>query len=403
MKHQRRSRKHRLLTLAAAASAVGLLLATTTAWSDDDGDGGGGGGGSRSSYVVFGYNDLGMHCMSDDFSEVVVLPPFNNLRAQVIRRGGEPDIISSGVTVKYSVPSNTHSADKTNFWKYAQQLFGVTLPPDVGLTGHTLRGTMSPTPDHQWEVTGVPMVPIDDDGRLNPYPLAMIRVIQNGTEIARTQTVIPVSQELSCNLCHGGSGVSTGTDILRAHDQLHGTNLEQQKPVLCASCHADPALGTSGSPGLPTLSSAIHTAHAPRMGQSGLSNVCYACHPGIRTQCQRDVHLANGIQCSNCHGDMYAVGNPARQPWTDLPRCGNCHSRPGFDFEEPGKLFKDSRGHGGVHCAACHGSPHAITPTLTATDNVQAIRLQGHAGIINDCLVCHTSQPGESFFHSRDD
>ena len=27
--------------------------------------------------VVFGYNDLGMHCMNSDFSEIMVLPPFN--------------------------------------------------------------------------------------------------------------------------------------------------------------------------------------------------------------------------------------------------------------------------------------------------------------------------------------
>ncbi len=115
------------------------------------------------------------------------------------------------------------------------------------------------------------------------------------------------------------------------------------------------------------------------------------------------MHLAHGVVCIDCHGDMTAVGNPAREPWADLPRCGNCHSRPGFVFEEPGKLYKDSRGHGNVHYAACDGSPHAITPTLTATDNVQANRLQGHSGVINDCLVCHTCQPGEKFFHRRDD
>ncbi len=389
--------KRRRTTLAAVALS-GLLL-VPVGQGDDDGGGSGGSG----SYVVFGYNDLGMHCMDDDYSQLLILPPFNTLRAQVLRRGHEPDIITGGVSVTYSIPAITHVADKTNFWKYAQQLFGVALPPDVGLTGHGLRGQLSPTPDGQWEVTGIPLVPIEDSGRFNPYPLGTIRVLSGGSELTRTQTVVPVSQELSCNLCHGGPGVSPGADILEAHDQLHGTHLTQQKPVLCASCHADPALGTQGAAGVPTLSSAMHTAHAPRVGGLGLTNVCYACHPGIRTQCQRDVHLANGVVCIDCHGDMTAVGDPGREPWSDLPRCGNCHSRPGFVFEEPGKLFKDSRGHGNVHCAACHGSPHAITPTLTATDNVQANRLQGHSGVINDCLVCHTRQPGENFFHRRDD
>lgn len=101
---------------------------------------------------------------------------------------------------------------------------------------------------------------------------------------------------------------------------------------------------------------------------------------------------------------MDAVGSPARRPWIDEPRCSDCHSRPGFQFEEPGKLYRDSVGHGGVHCSACHGSPHAMGPAITETDNVQANLLQGHAGVINDCTVCHgaSGPPGE-FFHSRDD
>ena len=81
------------------------------------------------SYVVLGYNDLGMHCMNQDFSQLCILPPFNSLHAQVIRRGVEPDIISGGgsVSVSYEVPNNTTSVPKTNFWQFAPALFGVAL------------------------------------------------------------------------------------------------------------------------------------------------------------------------------------------------------------------------------------------------------------------------------------
>ena len=94
------------------------------------------------SYVVLGYNDLGMHCMNQDFSQLCILPPFNSLHAQVIRRGVEPDIISSGsnTSVSYVVPNNTTSVTKTNFWQYAPALFGAALPADVGLTGNGLSG-----------------------------------------------------------------------------------------------------------------------------------------------------------------------------------------------------------------------------------------------------------------------
>lgn len=105
------------------------------------------------------------------------------------------------------------------------------------------------------------------------------------------------------------------------------------------------------------------------------------------------------MRCTECHGEMQDVGDPVRRPWIDEPRCSDCHIRPGFEFEQPGTLFRDSRGHSGVQCSACHGSPHAITPTVTGVDNLQAIALQGHPGKIDTCIVCHTEQPGDPFFH----
>nr|HPM91308.1 hypothetical protein [Bacteroidales bacterium] len=36
------------------------------------------------SYVIISWNDLGMHCANKDFANICVLPPYNNLKAQVI-------------------------------------------------------------------------------------------------------------------------------------------------------------------------------------------------------------------------------------------------------------------------------------------------------------------------------
>ncbi|MCC7387239.1 MAG: hypothetical protein IT431_00575 [Phycisphaerales bacterium] len=355
-------------------------------------------------YVVLVANDLGMHCMQQDFSEFLILPPFNTVHAQVIDRSGEhPHIVTSGVTVDFAIPGNTTATDKTNWWTYDQALLGVDFAPDVGLTGNGLAGVLSPTGRKDYSITGVPLTPIDDNGLENPYPLATVTVTRNGAEVARTQAVVPVSWEVNCSLCHNAPGISPGTDILRAHDRMHGTELEANQPVFCAGCHADPALGAPGDPDLPTFSAAMHGAHADRMDQVELENDCYACHPGLRTQCQRDVHYANGIFCTDCHGGMEAVGDPSRTPWADQPRCDDCHSRPGFEFEQPGTLYRDSKGHSGVFCYACHGSPHAITPTVTEQDNLQAINLQGHAGVIDQCIVCHSQDEGDPFFHRVDD
>lgn len=365
----------------------------------------------RSPYTVLGYNELGMHCMNEDFSEICILPPFNTLRAQVIDRSGEePRIVTQGVTLSYSIPGNTKSSNKTNFWDYAQKLFGMPHPllSDVGLTGNTLSGLMTVTPDNDWSVTGIPITPLTDKMQNDPFQLSQIVVRQNstGNTMATTKAVVPVSWEINCNLCHNTPGISVATDILRKHDKLHGTQLEQVKPVLCASCHADAALGTTGVKGVKAFSHAMHGSHASRMAAlPNVKNACYACHPGVQTECQRDVHLTKGITCVNCHGEMTAVADTKRRPWVDEPTCAQCHQKrkSNFEFEQRGKLFKDSKGHGGVHCAACHGPQHATTPTVTTADNAQAILQQGKAGVISDCTVCHSKKPDEAFFHKLDD
>jgi hypothetical protein len=332
----------------------------------------------------------------------MILPPFNTLHATVIDRNGEwPQIVTTGLTVRYSLSGNTYSVGKTNFWDYEQILFGTELAPNIGLTGNGLAGVMQPSGGglSDWQVSGIPVTPIMDDGSENAYPLANIAVFDGTTETANTQAVVPVSWEISCDLCHSSATKTPMGDILKKHDVMHGTSLENMKPVKCGICHAQPELGLVGISGFPSLSSAIHSAHASRMGSAGLEVDCYGCHPGVKTQCLRDVHFSAGMTCVNCHGTMAEVGNPSRQPWTDEPRCDTCHTRPGFEFEQPDTLYRNSKGHRGVQCAACHGSPHAIYPTVVSADNLQSIALQGHPGKIDTCTVCHSSQPNDPFPH----
>jgi hypothetical protein len=55
------------------------------------------------------------------------------------------------------------------------------------------------------------------------------------------------------------------------------------------------------------------------------------------------------------------------------------------------KLYRVSKGHGGLFCQARHGSTHAEWPSAnpSANDNIPASQLQGHAGYIAECQVCH--------------
>jgi len=96
-------------------------------------------------YIVLSWNDLGMHCANKDFSTMCILPPYNNLKAQVIKRGNAttlPQVVTSGLSVSYEIPGNTYSVGKTNFWTYSQALFGISTP-NIGLTGAGLTGTMA--------------------------------------------------------------------------------------------------------------------------------------------------------------------------------------------------------------------------------------------------------------------
>ncbi len=372
----------------------------------------------QSALVVLGYNDLGMHCMNEDFSEFMILPPYNTLHAQVIERGMEhARIVTTGVTVSYSIPGNTISSTKTNFWTYVQALLGVSVPPNEGLSGHRLSGVMDPTGNGDWSVTGIPLTPMTDDYQINPFQLAEITV--NGGEMgsAVTHAVTPVSWELRCDLCHHGAP-DAPVSVLDAHDRLHGTSLYDPntggpaggKPVLCGSCHGQIELGLPGTPGTESLSLAMHKAHAPRMmdvvGSVPGGTVCYACHPGVKRECLRDVHARMKMTCYNCHGGktpetaMLAVGDAARQPWVTLPRCDNCHHRQGYEYEQPGVLFRNSKGHGGVFCEACHNSTHAIVAALDDADNVQSVEQQSHPGTIRKCTVCHGEQPKGLFRHA---
>ncbi|NJD60153.1 MAG: hypothetical protein FIA98_12230, partial [Anaerolineae bacterium] len=167
-------------------------------------------------YIVLGWNNLGMHCYNPDFSNLAILPPYNTLVAQVVKVGEPPQIVTSGVIVEYSFPENTYSVgrlgrpDKTNFWKYEQALYGVTTPPNIGLTGKGLSGTMDLAADGKYFIAeGIPLTDIRDRDAVThkPYPYQKaqitVRDANNPTKVLATLTVVaPVSTELSCVNCH---------------------------------------------------------------------------------------------------------------------------------------------------------------------------------------------------------
>jgi len=214
------------------------------------------------------------------------------------------------------------------------------------------------------------------------------------------------------------------------------------QPVLCAACHASEALGGGGYPGIPPLTASVHGFHAHvldpvlnvTLDSSANRQACYRCHPGSTTKCLRGAMggaiAADGsmeMQCQSCHGNMSLVGTPfpQRVGWFMEPKCQSCHTGTAtsnngqiryttcFTNSTGGEripvnqtfatvsntpagglsLYRFSAGHGGLQCAACHGSTHAEFPSIHANDNVRNIQIQGHAGVMVECTACHTATP----------
>ncbi len=357
-------------------------------------------------YVILAWNDLGMHCYNKDFSDVAVLPPYNTLWAQVVKVGNPPKLVTSGIKITYSYPDNTYSAGKTNFWDYEKALFGVDLPVNVGLKGKGLSGELDLQGDH-YIAEGIPVTEFSDSAPTIPAPYQLATVIvtdlATGKELTRTRVVTPVSSEMRCDNCHKDKGkanptIATGkvdTNILTLHDATEGTNLMSQRPVLCARCHGSNALGAPGVAGVPNLSNAMHGKHASAVPNT--LNGCYNCHPGPQTKCLRDVMKKEGMTCTSCHGGMKEVAaNPS--PWLNEPRCDTCHK----EVHQNNVLYRMSTDHGGLYCAACHDSPHAIAPSSRPEDGIKFKMLQGSKGPIEKCTVCHLTEPDGDGPHGED-
>lgn len=368
--------------VAATFTALGLLPAVALAQIDQ--------------HVLLVANDLGMHCMNRNHAILSVLPPYNTLQALVIRRGDAnrlPAIVSDGLTLEYFFPGNTYSVGKTDFWTWAPDLFGVTLPPDTGLTGKTLNDVFDLHGD-LFVAEGIPLTPFTDAAPTveDPYQQATVIVRDaHGAELTRAYPVAPVSIEMNCvsTGCH-----SSETSIINGHPREGGFD-PAQTPILCAQCHGSTPL-TGPNPGTAGWFSFRMHDHHTFIDETipGLDG-CQKCHPGPNTRCLRGTMATDhAMICQDCHGTMRQMASSIEQgrvPWVDEPACRTCHTS---TYGEPvGVLYRNARGHGNVMCSGCHNSPHAIFPSRESRDNQVMVDLQGHAGTLGDCTVCHGVTP----------
>ena len=347
---------------------------------------------------------------------------------------------------------NSTSTGKGNFYDFTQALHGIALAPDAGLAGFSMPG-LANTPQlmaydaaRNWfTAAGVPILPIDDAGRKNAYPMMRL-VARNGSGamLASTDIVLPVSDELNCRACHASGSQAVARpnggwvwncdpekdyklNVLHKHDDRHlgsgtysnalrqagydNTGLfvsatRNHKPVLCTACHASNESPGSGVEGMRPLTLVIHAKHSyvadPKRGLPlsffNDSSVCLQCHSGPETRYLRGSHRkvvnadgALSIQCQNCHGNLLAVGRTGRQGWLDQPNCQSCHT--GNAMQNNGQLR---------YTTAFDSAGRVRLPvnrTFATESNTPAAGLnlfshsKGHGGL--QCAACHGPAHGE--------
>lgn len=402
-------KKSRVLLLISAAAYLMFMAGACSLGKDDD-------NGSVNAveipaasldYVVFAWSEQGMHTMMAGYDGKVMGIPYSTLKAQVLRRGNPPEVVTSGVRLEYSFVNNTSSYSKgtyAGFWDNSAALFGVALSPNTGLNfidsnvHNGLSGAML-LKNTVFEADGVPVTPIDDDTTWSPYQVAQIIAYDeaSGVELGRTKCVVGVTDEMTCDTdtCHGNTDVGT---VLALHDTNESTTLAANTPVLCGSCHGSLAVGKTGV-GSSTmyLSKAVHGHHNDSDNSTASGAECLDCHPSTNTTFNRSTaHYSSDGNCDTCHGDLDSVRDTitdGRVPWANEPKCYDCHTFvAGIDTGTT--LYSASYGHGGLSCSACHGPAHAQIPTTQDADDYMFTQYQNAAVPIGSCRVCHDSAKG---------
>ena len=343
---------------------------------------------ASASYALLAWNDLGMHCVDGkDYSVFSILPPYNNLHAQLVNKS-TGKLVTGNVTLTYesyadnTVPPadphygsiNTISSTKTNFWTWVKSLFGAQPAPDHGLNLSD-PALSNPTPSRQpaamkldasgshFIAEGLPITPFDDKGAKNFYPMVKVTALDaKGKVLATARTVLPVSDEMTCKACHSTTA-STNPAAVAARPQSGWVNdpdpeKDWKKNILLLhdeKMMADPVnkplfvktLGQVGydsrglyptaANGKPVLCATCHSSNALQasgaIGVRALTHALHTKHNDVKDPASQLAlgSIANRSACYMCHPGSQtqclrgAMGNAVDLNNNQIMGCQSCH------------------------------------------------------------------------------
>ena len=333
-----------------------------------------------SGYVLFSANDLGMHCGDFDTRISSILPPFQVMHTQVIRRGNEPDILTpvDGVEVVYSASSNPTdpiltginsagtgpvlssmladgSVYKTNFWDAAREAYDPFYPEGILPAFYPAGDILDlglPMPNAEQLFLGdgnLTAVQQEMPGRFGPYAI-------NDPLVSNLFTI---DQPFFINFPFGytADGVDwyeaagiplTAFDdfgrenpwpLMRVQAKAGGQTLASLDTVLpisgeanCGFCHNDPVDGGNGA------------------ATAGLSTVALSIEDPANVPLEVSLEWAADLNLIRLHDMKHGSGNPDGAKYMpDLVDqtpvvCQTCHYTPALDLAQLGPLGPENDG-----------------------------------------------------------
>ena len=369
-------------------------------------------------YALIAWNDLGMHCVCPNPELMLLLPPWNTLRAQVIdKTSGSPVVTNddSRLQIEYEVRENAYGGggvgDLATDSQYLAWLdsaeahfpgSGISRANPVGLAGNALAGTFSPRDmvgqhdvAHYWVAEGIPAFPprVDSDPdfvdsygdgrRAYLHADLKLRDQATGDILATTTTTIPVANGRCCQ-CHqevarDGGYVKSGAadpDVYDRFQSMMDAHV-QDTGVDPLNDIAGPTYDAQGhliATAVPVRCSKCHVD--PALGGDAALDpawVAYGKAAGSVTEISTLSKALHGF-----HGTDARV--EARDPSIDT-NCYQCH--PGGN----GKVdcFRGLHHTASFDCADCHGN---LDQRLAEgqLDN------PWHYSTLPQCGDCHTSR-----------
>ncbi|MDD4880127.1 MAG: Calx-beta domain-containing protein [Gallionellaceae bacterium] len=399
------------------------------------------------NFQVLANNDLGMHCGDLDTRISSILPPFNVLHAQVVRKGstganrptklGEDQVI-----VRYSAAANPNdpilanpgsvldssftAVYKTNFWEVARAAYDPFYPPNVlpmfYPAGSNILDLGLPMPDLERLYLGDGQLFADQQempGRLMPYDPASGNQTLSFSQFIGTQpffTAFPFGYSAPVNWFEAaGIPITTFDDFGRenAYPLMRvqataapgnslglaaGTVLASLDTVLpvsgeanCAACHAATNDGGNGSAVARLVGKVTVSIDDPMFGSlPSLVSVEWAADKNILKL--HDIKHATRLITGTTE-DFPAAGADAFKPVV----CQTCHYTPALDLAHVGP--NDVNGRQQSNHKSMSAVMHAAHANATGTNGQRLFpdmpgpvgrdSIFAHQVLEQTCYQCH--------------